>query len=74
MQRSADFKNIAIVHVKKSTYKIYFSYMNKHKAKKLIKKFDPINKTGSINCNDYDNNDNKNEKWKWQWKWEWEWQ
>ena len=51
MQKSTDFKNIAIVHIK-SAYRIYFSYMNKHKAKKLIKKFDPVDKTGSINCND----------------------
>ena len=43
--------------------------MNKHEAKKLIKKFDPIYKTGSINCNDDDdddddddnNNNNENE-------------
>ena len=51
-QRSTDFKNIAIVHIKKRAYKIYFSYINKHKAKNLIKKFDPIDKTRSINCND----------------------
>ena len=37
VQRSTDFKNIAIVHIKKSAYRIYFSYMNKHKVKKLIK-------------------------------------
>ena len=38
--------------------------MSKHEAKKLIKKFDLINKTGSINCNDQNNhnhNHNKNE-------------
>ena len=51
-QRSTDFKNIAIVHIKKDTYRIYFLCMNKHKAKKLIKKFDLIDRTGSINCND----------------------
>ena len=55
-QKSTDFKNIAIVHIKKSAYRIYFQHMNKHKAKKLIKKFDPIDKTGSINCNDWSNN------------------
>ena len=49
VQKSTDFKNIAIAHINKSAYRIYFSYMNKHKAKKLIKKFDPIDKTGSIN-------------------------
>ena len=51
-QNSMHFKNIAIAHIKKSAYRIYFQHMNKHKAKKLIKKFDPIDKTGSINCND----------------------
>ena len=35
-QKSTDFKNIAIVHIKKSAYRIYFPYMNKHKAKKII--------------------------------------
>ena len=52
VQRPTHFKNIGIAHIKKSSYRIYFSYMNKHKAKKLIKKYDPIDKTGSINCND----------------------
>ena len=38
----------------------------KHKAKKLIKMFDLIDKTGGINCNDLNNNnvnqnDNENE-------------
>ena len=53
LQKSTDFKNIAIAHIKKSAYRIYFQYMNKHKAKKLMKKFDLIDKMGSImNCND----------------------
>ena len=51
-QKSRDFKTIAIVHIKKNTYRIYFSCINKHKAKKLMKMFDLIDKTGSINCND----------------------
>ena len=34
VQRSADFTNIAIVHIKKTAYRIYFQHMNKHKAKK----------------------------------------
>ena len=33
MQKSNDFKNIAIAHIKKSTYRIYFLYMSKRKAK-----------------------------------------
>ena len=53
LQRSTDFKNITIVYVRKNAYRVYFQYMNKHKAKKLMNKFDLINKTGStINCND----------------------
>ena len=32
MQKSINFKNIAIVHVKKSVYRIYFLYMNKREA------------------------------------------
>ena len=52
-QKSTDFKNIAIVHIKKSAYRIYFPYMNKHKAKKLMTNFDLIDKMRSImNCND----------------------
>ena len=33
MQKSINFKNIAIVHIKKSAYRIYFLYMSKRKAK-----------------------------------------
>ena len=52
-QKSTDFKNIAIVHIKKSAYRIYFPCMNNHEAKKLMNKFDLIDKMGSImNCND----------------------
>ena len=36
MQISNDFKNIAIVRIKKSAYRIYFLYMNKRKAKSLM--------------------------------------
>ena len=53
MQKSTDFNNTAIVHIKKSAYRIYFPNMNKHKAKKLMINFDLIDKMGSImNCND----------------------
>ena len=44
MQKSIDFKNIAIVYVKKSAYRIYFLYMSKHKAKKLMTKSNLIEK------------------------------
>ena len=47
-QKSLDFKNIAIAHIKKRAYRIYFPSMNKHEAKKLINNFDPIDKMGSI--------------------------
>ena len=33
MQKSNDFRNIAIVHVKKSACRIYFLDMTKHEAK-----------------------------------------
>ena len=51
VQRSTNFKNIAIVHVKKSAYRIYFKDISKHKAKKLINKFNLVCKTGDIYCN-----------------------
>ena len=53
VQKSTDFKNITIVHVRKNAYRVYFPYMNKHKPKKLMNKFNLIDKTGNIiNCND----------------------
>ena len=36
MQKSINFKNIAMVHIKKSAYRIYFLDMNKREAKKLM--------------------------------------
>ena len=51
VQRSTDFKNIAIVHIKKNTYRIYFKDISKHKAKKSMNKFGLIAKTGDIYCN-----------------------
>ena len=36
MQKSIDSKNIAIVHVRKSAYRIYFLGMSKRDAKKLM--------------------------------------
>ena len=36
MQKSNNLKNIAIVHVKKSVYRIYFLYMSKRDAKKIV--------------------------------------
>ena len=36
MHKSIKFKNIAIAHVNKSAYRIYFLYMSKREAKKLL--------------------------------------
>ena len=35
-QKSIDFKNITIIHIKNSTYRIYFIHMSKREAKKLL--------------------------------------
>ena len=51
VQRSTNFKNTAIVHIKNNAYRIYFKDISKHKAKTLINKFDLIGKTGDIYCN-----------------------
>ena len=48
MQKSIKFKNIAIVHVKKSVYRIYFLYMSKREAKKLMTNSDLIDKKGAF--------------------------
>ena len=52
VQKSTDFKNIVIARVKKSAYRIYFKDISKHKAKRLMKKFDLIGKAGDIYGND----------------------
>ena len=53
MQKSNDFKNITIVHIKKCVYRIYFLGMSKHKAKKLMINSNLIDKRGSfMNGND----------------------
>ena len=52
VKRSTDFKNIAIVRIKKSAFRVYFKDVSKHKAKKLMNKFNLIGKTGDIYCND----------------------
>ena len=52
VQKSTDFKNIAIVRDKNNAYRTYFKDISKHKAKKLMNKFDLIGKTGDIYCND----------------------
>ena len=52
VQRLTDFKNIAIAHVKKTVYRVYFKDISKNKTKKLMNKFNLIGKTGDIYCND----------------------
>ena len=52
MQRSTDFKYVAIVHIKKTAYRIYFQNMSKHKGKKIMNEFDLVGKMGNIYCND----------------------
>ena len=52
VQRSTDFKNIAVVHIKKTAYRIYFQHISKHKAKKTMNKFDLVCKMGNIYFND----------------------
>ena len=48
MQKSNDFKNIAIADVKKSAYRIYFLYMSKREAKKLMTNSNLIDKKGVL--------------------------
>ena len=48
MQKSIKFKNIAIVHVKKSVYRIYFLYMSKCEAKELMSISNLIDKKGIL--------------------------
>ena len=48
MQKSINFKNIAVVHIKKSAYRIYFLGMTKHEAKKLMKNSNLIDKKGIL--------------------------
>ena len=44
IQKSNDFKNIAIVYVKKRAYRIYFLGMRKSEAKKLMSNSNLIDK------------------------------
>ena len=43
-QKSNEFKNIAIIHVKKSANRVYFLYMSKCEAKKLMNNSNLIDK------------------------------
>ena len=48
MQKSIDFKNIAIVYVKKSMYRIHCLCMSKRKAKSLMSESNLIEKMGIL--------------------------
>ena len=48
MQKSIDLKNIAIVHIKKSAYRIYFLDMTKREAKKLMPNSNLTDKKGVL--------------------------
>ena len=48
VQKCNKLKNIAIVHVKKSAYRIYFLYMSKCEAKKLMTNSNLIGKKGVL--------------------------
>ena len=45
---SNNLKNIAIVHVKKSVYRIYFPYMSELEAKKLMANSNLIDEKGAL--------------------------
>ena len=48
MQKPINFKNIAIVPVKKSVYRIYFLGMSKREAKKLMNNTNLSDKNGIL--------------------------
>ena len=48
VQKSISFKNIAIVRVKKSVYRIYFQDIKKREAKKLMTNSNLIDKKGIL--------------------------
>ena len=48
VQKNNKFKNIAIVHVKGSVYRIYFLYISKREAKKLMTNSNLIDKKGVL--------------------------
>ena len=48
VQKCNKLKNIAIAHVKKSAYRIYFEYMSEREAKKLMSNSNLIDKKGVL--------------------------
>ena len=51
VQKPIYFKDIAIIYVKKTTYRVHFKDISKNKAKKLMDKFNLVGKSGDIYCN-----------------------
>ena len=51
VQKSIDFKDIAIIYVEETADRVYFEDISKHKAKKLMNKFNLVGKTGDNCCN-----------------------
>ena len=47
-QKCNKLKNIAIIHVKISAYRIFFLFINKHEAKKLMANSNVIDKKGFL--------------------------
>ena len=48
MQKCNKLKNIAIIHVKESVYRICFLFMSKREARKLMTNSNLINKKGIL--------------------------
>ena len=48
IERCNKFKNIAIVHIKKSVYRIYFLYISKREGKTLMTNSNLIDKKGAL--------------------------
>ena len=48
MQKANNFKNIAVVHIKQSAYRIYFLGMTNNEVKKLMKNSNLIDKKGFL--------------------------
>ena len=51
VQRSTDFKHIAIIYVKNKAWRVYFKDISKHKAKNIMNNFNLVGKTGNIYYN-----------------------
>ena len=48
IQKCNKLKNIAIIHIKKSLYRIWFLFLSKREAKKLMTNFNLIDKKGIL--------------------------